>query len=200
MANSSDTDYCRVDFGLFATQIDSDTWDADTSHLKIEFQNPDTGAWTAVSLDENDPAAGYLGYTGVRPHASFKLKVRIQVDATAKASDGFVIGIGVYADDKGKCVQAGGDNSLAAFAVAAADGSTGGNSGTGTQIGGQAPLPPKPAGDTNLTPNGGNLAETGSSSTMPVIAAIGGAVVVLGTGTVFLVRRRKPGADGITAG
>lgn len=198
VANSSGTDYRRVDFGLFATQIDSDTWDADTSHLKLEFQNPDTGAWTTVSLADDDPTAGYLGYTEVKPHASFKLKARIQVDAKAKASEGFVIGIGVYADDKGRCVQAGGDNGVAEFAVVAADGSTGG--GSGTQTGGQKPLPPKPVGDTHLNPNGGDLAETGSSSATPTIAAVGGAVIVLGAGTVFLVRRRKPAAGDTTAG
>ncbi|SHM25332.1 LAETG motif-containing sortase-dependent surface protein [Actinacidiphila paucisporea] len=200
VANSSGTDYRRVDFGLFATQIDSDTWNVDTSHLKLEFQNPDTGAWTAVSLAEDDPAAGYLGYTEVKPHDSFKLKARIQVDAKAKAGDGFVIGIGVYADDNGKCVEAGGDNGVAEFAVVAADGSTGGGSGTGTQSGGQKPLPAKPAGDTHLNPSGGDLAETGSSSATPTIAAVGGAVVVLGAGSVFLLRRRKPGAGGTTTG
>ncbi|WP_327290493.1 LAETG motif-containing sortase-dependent surface protein [Streptomyces sp. NBC_01198] len=205
VANSSGTDYRRVDFGLFATQVDSDTWNSDTSHLKLEFQNPDTGDWAAVSLDEDDPGAGYLGYTEVKPHASFKLKARIQVDAKAKASDGFAVGFGIYADDKGKCVEAGGDNGVAEFAVVAADGSTGGDSGgdgsgTGTQTGSKTPLPVKPAGDTQLNTSGGDLAETGSSSATPAIAAVGAAVVVIGAGTVFLVRRRKPAAGGPAAG
>ncbi|WP_308295521.1 LAETG motif-containing sortase-dependent surface protein [Streptomyces sp. MUM 178J] len=58
----------------------------------------------------------------------------------------------------------------------------------------------KEQGGTSGTPventtSSGNLAETGSSSALPQIALAGGAAVALGAGAVFVVRRRKAGAD-----
>lgn len=41
----------------------------------------------------------------------------------------------------------------------------------------------------------GSLAETGSSSALPMIGLVGGVAVVAGAGAVFVVRRRKTGAD-----
>ncbi|MEV7982044.1 LAETG motif-containing sortase-dependent surface protein [Streptomyces sp. NPDC086519] len=52
----------------------------------------------------------------------------------------------------------------------------------------------KPQGDISDLPTG-NLADTGSSSALPVIGLVGGVAVVVGAGAVVLVRRRKAGAD-----
>jgi LPXTG-motif cell wall-anchored protein len=41
----------------------------------------------------------------------------------------------------------------------------------------------------------GNLAETGSSSALPMVGLVGGFAVVAGTGAVFAVRRRKAGVE-----
>jgi LPXTG-motif cell wall-anchored protein len=41
----------------------------------------------------------------------------------------------------------------------------------------------------------GNLAETGSSSALPVIGLVGGVAVVAGAGAMFVVRRRKAGVQ-----
>ncbi|SEG42321.1 LPXTG-motif cell wall anchor domain-containing protein [Actinacidiphila yanglinensis] len=193
--NSSAKDYKRVDFALFAATVSAKDWNEDTSHLKVQFQNPDTGKWVAISLDENDPDANYLGYTEVKGHDSFTLKLRLNVDAKAPAGEGYVFGAGVYADDQGQCAISGGDN-FYTFDVLAAGSASGG--GAVPTTGGEKPLPAKPAGDTELAT--GNLAETGSSSALPTIAGVGGAVVVLGAGAVFLVRRRKTGTPGGLAG
>jgi LPXTG-motif cell wall-anchored protein len=56
--------------------------------------------------------------------------------------------------------------------------------------------PTTPAGHNQPSPaagTGGDLAATGSSNATPVIAGIAIALVVLGGGAVFLVRRRKSG-------
>ncbi|NEC86469.1 LAETG motif-containing sortase-dependent surface protein [Streptomyces sp. SID12501] len=63
------------------------------------------------------------------------------------------------------------------------------------QTGSTAPVTPTPA---STTPTG-DLAHTGSSSALPVIAGVGGAAVVLGAGAVYVVRRRKSGTDGTDA-
>ncbi|NUS10619.1 MAG: LPXTG cell wall anchor domain-containing protein [Streptomyces sp.] len=192
VSNASGNDYKRVDFALFAATESAKNWNEDTSHLTLQFQNPDTGKWVDISLDENDPDAGYLGWTSVKAHESFTLKLRLDIDAKADAGKGYVLGFGVYADSKGECVLSGGDDNSYLFEVLAA-GSTGGGSAQ-PDSGGQKPLPAKPAGDLQLT--GGDLAETGSSSMLPTIAIVGGVAVALGAGGMFVLRRRKAGTPG----
>ncbi|MFJ7490689.1 LAETG motif-containing sortase-dependent surface protein [Streptomyces sp. NPDC097727] len=54
----------------------------------------------------------------------------------------------------------------------------------------------KPAGNPT-GPISGSLAETGSSSAVPVFAPAGSAAVVLGAGAMFIVRRRRNGDTGV---
>lgn len=58
------------------------------------------------------------------------------------------------------------------------------------QEGGKKPLPGKPAGDMEVNPEG-VLAETGADSHLPVIATVGGAAVLAGTGVMFALKRRR---------
>ncbi|MGP3981950.1 LAETG motif-containing sortase-dependent surface protein [Streptomyces sp. KR80] len=188
VSNTSDASYQRVDLGVFTAQLDEESWNISTSHLTLQFQNPETGAWTNISLDENDEGAGYVGYTDVRPHESFSLNLRLSVDASAPAGLGFAISIGVYANDKGDCVYSGGD-SYYEFDILKAGSKPGEVPGAKPQ-GGKKPLPAKPSGNTEINPKG-NLAKTGSSSMLPTVATIGGVAMVVGAGAVFVVRRRK---------
>lgn len=73
---------------------------------------------------------------------------------------------------------------------------TGGNGG-GEEESPEPSTEPSPAtvgGDTGDTD--GNLAETGSSSTTPIIAGIALALVVLGGAAVFFLRKKKPATAG----
>jgi TQXA domain-containing protein/LPXTG-motif cell wall-anchored protein len=71
--------------------------------------------------------------------------------------------------------------------------------GTGTGTGGNSPSPaaststsPSPGSSTSpAAATGGDLAETGSSSATPMIAAVAGGLVVLGGGLVFMLRKRR---------
>ncbi|MET8680860.1 LAETG motif-containing sortase-dependent surface protein [Streptomyces sp. NPDC004647] len=195
VSNKSDAVYKRVDLGVFAAQIDEDSWEVTSGHLKLQYQDPESGSWQDISLNENDEGAGYVGYTDVRPHESFSLGLRLSVDASAPAGLGFAISIGVYANDKGECVYSGGQ-SYYEFDILKAGSNPGEVPGAKPQEGGKKPLPAKPAGDTKIDPKG-HLAETGSSSALPVIATIGGVAMVVGAGAVFVVRRRR--TDGSTA-
>jgi LPXTG-motif cell wall-anchored protein len=184
VGNDSDTDFPRVDLGVFALAVDGQSYDLSTDHLALQWQAPASGAWHDISLDEDDATAGYVGYTDLKAHDSVSLKIRLSVDKTAPAGSGVALSIGSYADSNGDCVYSGGD-SFYSFDILAAGSDAGDGGEAEPQTGGSSHT--KPAGDTEI----GSLAETGSSSALPYIALAGGAAVAFGGGAMFVVRRRK---------
>ncbi|MFK4111812.1 LAETG motif-containing sortase-dependent surface protein [Streptomyces sp. NPDC002176] len=191
--NSGSHSYKRVDLGVFAAAIsaDDDDFSDPVNHLTLQYQDPSTGKWNDISVDLDDDAAGYLGYTDVKAKESFSIDLRVAVDKKAPAGFGFAVSTGMYLDDKGNCVAAP-DESFYQFDVLAAGTSAGPvDDSTPKPQGGRKPLPTtKPAGNTEIVPQG-HLAETGSSSALPAIALAGGAAVALGLGAMFVVRRRR---------
>ncbi|MFJ7187128.1 LPXTG cell wall anchor domain-containing protein [Streptomyces bacillaris] len=187
--NKGDKVYDRVDLGLFAFQADTDTWDETTEYLTLQFKNPETGVWTDIALDEDDDAAGYIGYTGIRAKESFAIDVRLSVDKKAPASFGLAIVTGVYVDDKGNCVFPDGE-AYYEFEVLAAGKDAGKPNEAKPQTGGKKPVKAKPVGNTPIKPEG-TLAQTGSDSDLPVIAAVGGVAILAGAGVVFALGRRR---------
>jgi LPXTG-motif cell wall-anchored protein len=187
--NSSDQAYTRVDLGLFALALDNKLNDS-TRYLTLQWQDPQNGEWVDISLDENDEGAGYIGWTNVDPNEDFSLNVRLAVSKKAPAGYGFAFSVGVYANDKGQCVYTGGD-AYWEFDVLAAGADPGNPGAAKPQTGEKTPISTKPAGDTEI----GSLADTGSSSALPVIALVGGATVAVGGGAMFVVRRRKVGSE-----
>ncbi|MEI7034768.1 LPXTG cell wall anchor domain-containing protein [Streptomyces pratensis] len=190
VVNKGDNAYQRVDLGVFAAQVDTDTWEETTGHLTLQFKDPETGVWTDISLADEE-TAGYLGYTDIRAQESFAIDMRLSVGAKAPAGFGFAITIGLYADDKGNCVFADSEE-FYVFDVLAADADPGKPNEAEPQEGGRKPLPAKPVGDTEVKPEG-TLAQTGSDSGLPVIATIGGVAVLAGAGVVFALGRRRRG-------
>ncbi|MYT91143.1 LPXTG cell wall anchor domain-containing protein [Streptomyces sp. SID8359] len=187
--NKGDKVYDRVDLGLSAFQADTDTWDETTEYLTLQFKNPETGVWTDIVLDEDDDAAGYIGYTGIRAKESFAIDVRLSVDKKAPASLGLVFVAGVYVDDKGNCVFPDGE-AYYEFEVLAAGKDAGEPNEAKPQTGGRKPVQAKPVGNTPIKPEG-TLAQTGSDSGLPVIAAVGGVAILAGAGVVFALGRRR---------
>ncbi|MEU9400388.1 LPXTG cell wall anchor domain-containing protein [Streptomyces sp. NPDC048242] len=192
--NTGDHAYKRVDLGVFAAAVSED--DLSDNHLTLQYKDPTTGAWTDISLDMDSDDAGYLGYTDVQAKESFSIDLRLAVDAKAPAGFGFAVSVGMYADDKGNCVQSSDDN-FYEFDVLKA-GVAPGKPTEAKPQGGRKPLPAKPVGNTQISPQG-HLAETGASSVLPLFALSGGAAVALGAGAVFAVRRRKGAGSGIVA-
>ncbi|MET9931587.1 MULTISPECIES: LPXTG cell wall anchor domain-containing protein [unclassified Streptomyces] len=188
--NKGDSAYQRVDLGVFAAQVDADTWEETTGHLTLQFKNPDTGQWDDISLDADDDSAGYLGYTDVRAKETLSIDMRLSVDKEAPAGLGMAITIGLYADDQGNCVFAG-DQTFYEFDILAAGTEPGDSNEAEPQEGGKKPIPDKPAGNTELNPDS-VLAETGADSQLPVIATIGTIGILVGTGVVFALKRRRP--------
>ncbi|MGW2468480.1 LPXTG cell wall anchor domain-containing protein [Streptomyces bauhiniae] len=189
--NSGKHTYKRVDLGVFAAAMGEEDFSDATRYLTLQYQDPTSGKWNDISVDLDDEAAGYLGYTDVQAKESFSIDLRLSVDKKAPAGAGFAISIGSYVDDEGNCVYAS-DDDIYEFDILAA-GTTPGpvDDSTPKPQGGSKPLPStKPAGNTQVVPQG-HLAETGAGSALPVIALTGGAAVALGVGAVFVVRRRR---------
>ncbi|MFG2579272.1 LAETG motif-containing sortase-dependent surface protein [Streptomyces malaysiensis] len=187
--NDSDRAYQRVDFGVFAGTVHESAPDGTGKYLTLQFKDPESGAWKAISTDENDPGSGYIGYTDVRPHETLTVGLRLSVAKSAPEGFGYAISVGVYADDEGNCVYSTGE--YYEFDVLKAGSEPGKVPPADPKPqGGKKPLPHKPEGDTEINPQG-SLAETGSSSALPMIAVIGGVAMAAGGGAVFVVRRRR---------
>lgn len=189
--NKGDKAYKRVDLGLVAAQVDADNWLPNTDHLTLQFKDPETGAWSDISLDQDDEVIGYIGYTDIRAKESFSIDLRLSVDKKAPEGFGFAIIIGLYADEEGNCVYPEGEE-FYEFDVLAAGTDAGEPNEAEPQTGGKKPVPAKPVGNTEIKPEG-TLAQTGSDSNLPVIATIGGLAILAGAGVVFALGRRRKG-------
>ncbi|MEV6424070.1 hypothetical protein [Streptomyces sp. NPDC051662] len=192
VSNKGEHDYERVDLGVFAFQIDETSWDLSTGYLTLQYKDPESGVWTPISLGEDDEGSGYLGYTDVKAKESFSVDLRLSVAKSAPAGLGYAFSVGVYADDEGNCVSSG-DESFYEFEIVAAGTDPGDPNEAKPQEGGKKPIPAKPAGNIEIKPQG-HLAETGSSSVVPVIGMAGGIAIVAGAGVMFAMKRRRSDA------
>ncbi|PZH05418.1 hypothetical protein C1I97_18965 [Streptomyces sp. NTH33] len=158
-------------------------------HVNLQAWNPDDNVWE--DLNDGGYAEGFVGYTDeLKPDYEVNIPLRINVQANAPVGAGFSLGLTVYPDSDGdnECIGVG--FASYKFQIVAAGTNTGG---TKPQEGGKAPITDtKP--DSTTPKVEGSLANTGSSSALPMIGLIGGAAVVAGAGSIVLVRRRKAGA------
>lgn len=162
-------------------------------YVDLEFKNPETGSWDRIGNDEW--AGDYFFYVNeLKSGKSKSVDLRVSISAKAPAGDAYSFGSGAYLDNvKGQdCIAEGWAEYD--FQVLKA-GSTNPDPGTATPgDGGKDTSVKKPQGEVSDLPTG-NLAETGSSSALPVIGLVGGAAVVAGAAAVVMVRRRKSGAS-----
>ncbi|MFJ8858291.1 LAETG motif-containing sortase-dependent surface protein [Streptomyces sp. NPDC102451] len=155
---------------------------------QVQLQAFDEADGTWADLNDFGVSSGYVGETDeIKPGYEVDLDLRIKVKASAPVGAGFSLGGGlVFGED----FEAEPCFTDVAYKFQIVD--AGGDDGKKPQEGGKIPAPAtKPAGGTTKVT--GSLAETGSSSTTPVIALAGGAAVALGAGAMFIVRRRKNG-------
>ncbi|MEU9332115.1 LAETG motif-containing sortase-dependent surface protein [Streptomyces sp. NPDC048290] len=186
----NDSDSTLTDLGFFAgAASDADGYDLFRSkQVQLQTWNPADETWE--DLSEEGYAAGFVGYTDeLKPGYEVELPLRINVTSAAPVGAGFSLGMTVYGDEDAQCTGYG--QAAYRFEIVGSGTDT---EGTRPQEGGKAPVTDdRPGGSTPQVT--GNLAETGSSSALPVIGLVGGAAVVLGAGAVFVVRRRKTGTD-----
>lgn len=155
------------------------------------------GTWLSLKDEGRDDIreTGLIyGSTTLRSaHASADLRFRIRLTAGATPGPAWADGGGTYVDTAKNCTR--GSSTEAGFQVLAA-GAQGGSGGTtapassaGSSSSGAGATPDGGTSD-GTAPGGGTLAETGTSSATPVIAAVGGAAVLAGAVAVGVVRRR----------
>lgn len=166
--------------------------------LRMQYRNPETGTWTRFS---EWTEGQYFGMFQLDAHMTAELELRIRATDKAEAGDGIALVAGDYYNEDGSCGWS--EEEWYRFTILAA----------GTDPGDDVPPaePGKPAEPgaeerpgRNVKPQGGmkelpvqgNLAETGSSSALPLFALSGAAAVALGAGSVYVVRRRKAGGTG----
>ncbi|MFF7042810.1 LAETG motif-containing sortase-dependent surface protein [Streptomyces massasporeus] len=157
-----------------------------SKQVQLQAWDPDSKVWT--DLNEGGYAVGYVGYTDeLKPEYEVDIPLRLNVSKSAPVGAGFSLGATIYGDNDAECTGFG-DVSYK-FQIVSAGTDT---DGTKPQEGGKAPVTDeKPSGNTPEVT--GSLAETGSSSALPMISLVGGAAVVAGAGAIFVVRRRKAG-------
>nr|WP_168510419.1 LAETG motif-containing sortase-dependent surface protein [Streptomyces sp. S1D4-11]QIY97784.1 LPXTG cell wall anchor domain-containing protein [Streptomyces sp. S1D4-11] len=177
------------ELGFFAGASSDKAGDDLFQSKKVQLQayNEDTKAWEDV--DSEGYAVGYVGYTDeLKPDYEVDIPLRINVKSSAPVGAGFSLGASIYGDTDGQCTGFG--EVAYKFQIVSSGTDT---DGTKPQEGGKVPVSDKPADKGNTPEVNGSLAETGSSSALPMIALAGGIAVVAGAGAVFVVRRRKSG-------
>ncbi|MFD0143699.1 MULTISPECIES: LPXTG cell wall anchor domain-containing protein [unclassified Streptomyces] len=160
-------------------------------HVELEW-GPLNSEWADL-----DAEYGFIDLDAMKPGEKVDLLVRLTVDAKAPKSEAMFVAEPGYDNKDGSCGYIA-EGAFVGFDVAAkakdeekpSTGSTGGstsggNTGT-TQQGGTS---------TTSVTSTGQLAKTGANDVMPQFALAGAAAVALGAGAMFVVRRRKAGAD-----
>nr|WP_309094884.1 LAETG motif-containing sortase-dependent surface protein [Streptomyces sp.] len=186
----NDSDSTLNDLNFFAGASPDENGEELFSSKQVQLQawDPQDKIW--VDLNEDGYAVGYVGYTDeLKSDYEVNIPLRLNVSKSAPVGAGFSLGATIYGDNDAECTGFG-DVSYK-FQIVSAGTDTGG---TKPQEGGKAPVTDdKPSGNTPEVT--GSLAETGSSSALPMISLVGGAAVVAGAGAIFVVRRRKAGAE-----
>ncbi|MGW1746077.1 LAETG motif-containing sortase-dependent surface protein [Streptomyces sp. NPDC002092] len=187
VANNSDSTLNDLDFFAGASPDKNGEDLFKSKQVRLQAWNPDDKVWE--DLDEGGYAVGYVGYADeLKPDYAIDIPLRVNVTSSAPVGAGFSLGATIYGDSDGECTGYG--DVAYKFQIVSSGTDT---SGTKPQEGGEAPVTDtKPSSDTPKVT--GSLAETGSSSALPVIGLVGGVAVVAGAGAVFAVRRRRAGA------
>ncbi|MFE0249652.1 LAETG motif-containing sortase-dependent surface protein [Streptomyces sp. NPDC059010] len=165
-------------------------WDAEdySGQITVQVFNKQTGSWQTLADAAGEGATFTAFGLGAGQSTSFKL--RLSVSGKVPDAIGITGGFAQYSDADG-CWMADDPNGwVYFFDILAAGSDPGDPDDAKPQTGGQ-----KPISDVSEVDVDGSLAETGSSSTLPVIATVGGVAILAGAGVVFAMRRRKVGAE-----
>ncbi|MFE7329204.1 LAETG motif-containing sortase-dependent surface protein [Streptomyces sp. NPDC057565] len=182
--NSSKTTVREIDYFAGASSDKDGDNLFKSKQVSLQALDPDTGAWE--DLSEDGRAVGYVGQSDeIQAGYEVDIPLRINVKSTAPVGAGFTLGAGLYIGDK-DCM--GVSDVAYKFQIVKS-----GGSGSTPQTGGTAPVPAEKPSSNTTGQVSGTLAETGSSSAVPMFALAGGAAVVLGAGAMFVVRRRRNG-------
>ncbi|MDO0912397.1 LPXTG cell wall anchor domain-containing protein [Streptomyces sp. DT2A-34] len=187
VSNSGDQDIKNIKPLIGVAALGWDEVDY-SGQIKVQVFNKETGSWQTLADAAGEGATFTAFALDAGQSTSFKL--RLSVSGKVPDSIGITGGFAQYSDADG-CWIADDPNGWIYFFDILAAGSDPGNPGDAKpQTGGQAPI--SEVSDVDVD---GALAETGSSSNMPVIATIGGVAIVAGAGVMFAMKRRRSGAE-----
>ncbi|MFF1462129.1 LPXTG cell wall anchor domain-containing protein [Streptomyces sp. NPDC058330] len=156
--------------------------------LRLQWSSDASPLWNNVDTENYISAVSPL-----KAGAHADIKLRLKVDAAAPAGEGVTFVAGDYWNDNGTC---GGSPDLTGyeFEIAPAGSKPGkGDAKPGTTKPNTSNLTPQ-SGASAVPAATGTLAATGTSATSQ-LALASGAAVALGAGAMFVVRRRRTGAD-----
>ncbi|MEU8954004.1 LPXTG cell wall anchor domain-containing protein [Streptomyces sp. NPDC048518] len=194
--NPTDEPLGEVDWTTFVNNLGDDKAKKDGLRYftDVQFMDPETKEWTTVDSKLNDGLA--YGTVELDAEAKTTVKLRFRVAAKAPAVDGYAVGTGKYVDSVLDCTHESFDYHPLKVVKAGGGHKTPSETSTPTS----SPSPSRSAAAAADQPQGGaqdapvadgSLAETGSSSMLPVVGLVGGVAVVAGAGAVYTVRRRK---------
>ncbi|MEV0638857.1 LAETG motif-containing sortase-dependent surface protein [Streptomyces sp. NPDC050619] len=166
-------------------------WDDEKDYsgqIKLQIFDKSSGTWTTVADAAGEGGTFPAFSLGAGQSVSYKL--RLSVSGKVPDSMGLTGGLAEYADDEGCWIADDPNGWFYFFDILAAGSDAGNPNDAKPQTGGMKDL-----SDVNEVSATGSLAETGSSSALPVIGLVGGFAVVAGAGAVFVVRRRKAGVE-----
>lgn len=188
VANKGDKTIKNIKPLLGVAAFDEDLNDQSTN-ITLQILQKSSGTWKTLADASGDGAT--LSAINLDGGQSTSYSLRLSVSGKTPHSIGLTGGFATYSDAN-SCWIADDPNAwVYFFEILPAGSDKGTPSDAKPQTGGSKPVQ---ISDVEVS---GSLAETGSSSALPMIGLVGGAAVVAGAGAVFVVRRRK--ADGAHA-
>jgi LPXTG-motif cell wall-anchored protein len=164
-------------------------WDDEEDYsgeISVQVLDKDSGTWREVAGAAGEGGTFTPFSLGAGQSTSYQL--RLSVSGDVPDAIGVTGGFAQYADDEGCWVADDPNGWIYFFDILAAGSDAGSPPDAKPQTGGA-----KEISDAKTVDAAGSLAETGSSSALPLIGLTGGVAVVAGVGAVYVVRRRKSG-------
>ncbi|MFF5344451.1 LAETG motif-containing sortase-dependent surface protein [Streptomyces althioticus] len=166
-------------------------WDDVRDHsgqITVQAYDKATGRWNTLAGAAGEGATFAAFSLGAGQSVSYQL--RLSVSGKVPDALGLTGGFAEYSDTEGCWIADDPNGWIYFFDILAAGSDAGDPDDAKPQTGGVKEL--DKVSEVKVT---GSLAETGSNSALPVIGLVGGVAVVAGAGALFVVRRRKAGAE-----
>ncbi|MEU2990516.1 LPXTG cell wall anchor domain-containing protein [Streptomyces griseoincarnatus] len=159
-----------------------------SGQITVQVYDKAAGQWSTLAGAAGEGATFAAFSLGAGQSASYQL--RLSVSGKVPDALGLTGGFAEYSDTEGCWVADDPNGWIYFFDILAAGSDAGDPDDAKPQTGGVKEL--DKVSEVKVT---GSLAETGSNSALPVIGLAGGVAVVAGAGALYVVRRRKAGAE-----
>ncbi|KMS67363.1 LPXTG-motif cell wall anchor domain-containing protein [Streptomyces viridochromogenes] len=186
VSNSGDQDIKNIKPLIGVAAVGWDEVDY-SGQIKVQVFNKETGSWQTLADAAGEGATFTAFALDAGQSTSFKL--RLSVSGKVPDAIGITGGFAQYSDADGCWLADDPNGWVYFFDILAAGSDPGDPDDAKPQTGGQ-----KPISNVSEVDVDGSLAETGSSSGLPIIATVGGVAIVAGAGVMFAMKRRRIGA------